>query len=290
MAAFTLGEAAAMALAPMTAPATAGLLPARVRAPARSGAPHRSGQPVRRGSVEEGSFEHLFFAAPAKGEGDRLLRAARSALDAGRRAKRAARAEGRDLTGPERALAGVTAASVRVYEELLTLARLNRGRVYPGYDRLAEVTALGRATVARAIAALEAAGFLVRQRRYRRVDGEGAGPRYAQASNAYRPTWPAALAEWLPRRFRPAPMPPCALQHAAEQAEATEAMRATLSCRELAETMVGGALGRVLARLGAGVDRRESHKGPEPLLPSFEIGSNSVGLDGRHVSPDGTLA
>lgn len=263
MTAFTLGEAARIALGP--------LLAGGVRAPGRSGPPRRSGAPVRRGSVEEGSFEHLFFAEPATGECDRLLRAARAALDAGRRFRRAARTEGRVLSASERALAGITAAAVRVYEEIVTLARLNRGRVFPGYDRLADATALGRATVARALTALEAAGFLVRQRRFRRVGGEGAGPRYAQASNAYRPTWPARLAELLPRRFRPAPVPDCALAHAEAQAEEVAAMRAGLSCRELAEATVGGTLGRVLARLGARIDAggppapRESHNGPEPL-------------------------
>ncbi|WP_244917380.1 hypothetical protein [Sphingobium xenophagum] len=33
----------------------------------RSGAPHPTGAPVLRDSVEEGTFEHLFFTAPAKG-------------------------------------------------------------------------------------------------------------------------------------------------------------------------------------------------------------------------------
>jgi len=283
MTAFTLGEAARIALG-------------SVRAPGRSGTPRRSGAPVRRGSVEEGSFEHLFFAEPAHGECDRLLRAARAALDAGRRLRRAARLEGRELSAPERALAGVTAAAVRIYEEIVTLARLNRGRVFPGYDRLADATALGRATVARALTALEAAGFLVRQRRFRRVEGPGtegrAGPRYAQASNAYRPTWPARLAALLPRRLCPAPVPDCARAHAEAQAEQVAAMRATLTCRELAQATVGGALGRVLARLGARIDagggaRRESHDGPEPLNQSFSRPDNGIGLNGRHKQPDG---
>ncbi|MFD1960739.1 hypothetical protein ACFSHP_20210 [Novosphingobium panipatense] len=43
----------------------------------------------------------------------------------------------------------MTAGAVRVFEEICTLARLNAGRVFPSYNRLAEATALGRATVAR---------------------------------------------------------------------------------------------------------------------------------------------
>ena len=247
----------------------------------RSGAVHRTGCPVRRGSVEAGSVEDAFFAVPAKGETDRLLHTARAALDAGRRVRRAARAEGRALDAAEAALAGLTAASVRVFEEICTLARLNGGRVFPTYDHLAKATALGRATVARALSALEAAGFLIRQRRFCR--NTGAGPRYRQTSNLYRALLPGALLRFLPRRFRPAPLPDDAVVHRTNTAAELAAMRATLGCRELAEVSVGGALGRVLAALGAAIDRaaRESHSDPQPLLESFNKTTNVVGLAGR---------
>lgn len=273
MGSFTLGEAGALALSGLRVRGAGGE-PARVRAPRRTGAP------VRRDSLEAGTFEEAFFAPPPKGEPDRLVRAARAALDAGRRVKRAARAEGRDLTGAERALAAITAGAVRVYEELCMLARVNRGRVYPSYDHLAAATALGRATVARALQALEDAGFLVRQRRFARVEGDGPGPRWAQTSNAYRPTLPAMLMPLLPRWLRPAPVPDDALQRVADRAEEVAAMHATLTCRELAQATVGGALGRALARLGAAIDgrermvERESHHGPEPLPDS--IGSTEM--------------
>ncbi|MDP1028765.1 helix-turn-helix domain-containing protein [Sphingomonas sp. KR1UV-12] len=267
MTSFTLGEAAVLALGHVRP----GVRPGR---PARSGTPHRvphrTGAPVRRDSIEAGTFEAHFFAVPGKGETDRLLRAARAALDAGRRLKRAARGEGRGLTASERLLAGLSAGAIRVYEEICTLARLNAGRVYPSYDRLAAATALGRATVARALHALEAAGFLVRQRRFKRVEGAGPGPRYEQTSNAYRVVLPQRLMGFLPRWLRPAPVPDDALQHEADTADELAAMHATLSCRELAQVSVGGALGRVLARLGAALDsqQRESHDDPQPLLDS----------------------
>ena len=199
---------------------------------ARSGGLHRTGAPVRRGSVEAGTVEDQFFAVPARGETDRLLRAARAALDAGRRAKRTARAEGRMLNAAEAALAGLTAAAVRVFEEICTLARLNAGKVFPTYDHLAKATALGRATVARALSALEAAGFLLRQRRFCRTTG--AGPRYRQTSNIYRVVLPGKLLRFLPRSLRPAPLPCDAVVHQAAAAAELAAMRATLSCRELA--------------------------------------------------------
>ncbi len=259
MTAFTFGEATANVLAQVTR--------------SQGGHPPRRAGGVRRGSIEAGTFEERFFAKPAKGECDRLIRMARVALDTGRRVKREARAEGRALTGPERLLADLTAGAVRVYEELCTLARLNGGKVYPSYDRLASATALGRATVARALQILEDAGFLVRQRRFRRVEGEGPGPRWEQTSNAYRPVVPKRLLSLLPRWLRPAPVPEDALQHIADQVEEQDRFKAQLTCRELAQITVGGTLGRVLARLGIAIDQqvpvRESHCDPEPLPNLF---------------------
>lgn len=300
MTAFALSEAAAMALSRVRAQHDGTLMAGvRVRPPAKSGAPHRTGAPIRRDSIEAGTFEEHFFAVPAKGEPDRLLRMARAALDAGRRLKRAVRTEGRVLSPAETALAGLTAGAVRVYEEICTLARLNQGRVFPTYDRLAEATALGRATVARALRALELAGFLARQRRFKRVAQEddcGEGPRYAQTSNAYRPLLPARLLPHLPRWLSPPPLPADAVQRTADRAAEVAAMHDTLSCRELAQTLVGGSLGRVLAKLGARIDARaeaaighcESQKQPQPLLDSIYSWRNSVGLAGRHTQPNGS--
>lgn len=283
MTAFTLGEATALALGGFGA--SFGGSAAR-RKPARSGGLHRTGAPVLRDSVEAGSFEEQFFTVPAKGETDRLLRMARAALDAGRRLKRAVRVDGRDLSVAERAIAAMTAGAVRVYEELLTLARLNRGRVYPSYDHLASATALGRATIARALHILENAGFLVRQRRFQRVAGDGPGPRYEQTSNAYRPTLPQRLLAHLPRWLRPAPLPDDVVHEAALRGEEQAAMRAGLTCRELAEVTVGGALGKVLAKLGARIDgkERESQNHSEPLLDSYLNEPADADLDGRRLS------
>lgn len=272
MTAFTFGEATARVLAQ----ATRGQ---------GGGAPRRAG--VRRGSIEAGTFEKTFFAKPAKGECDRLIRMARVALDTGRRLKREARGEGRDLTGPERLLAGLTAGAVRVYEELCTLARLNGGKVYPSYDRLASATALGRATVARALQILEDAGFLVRQRRFRRLQGEGPGPRFEQTSNVYRPVSPKSLLALLPRWLRRAPVPEDALQHATDEAKEQERLKGQLTCRELGQLVAGGTLGKVLARLGASLDAvlpaRESHFNPE-LVP--DLYNRKCGA---LASSDGTL-
>lgn len=254
---------------------------ARPRPPrkSRSGAPHPTGAPVLRDSVEEGTFEHLFFSAPAKGETDRLLRAARRLLDAGRQLRREARGTGgteaRILTPVERILTTLTAASVRVLEEILTLARLNRGRVFPSYDYLADATSLGRATVARSLKILESVGFLVRQRRFKRVESDGPGPRYAQTSNVYRAFLPDRLTRYLPRWMRPAPLPDDVVQREADRQEDIAIMHATLPSRERRKAMEQGALTKVLARIEAALDRqetgseRESQIHPQPLTQSY---------------------
>lgn len=254
MATHTLGMALTSALQQATADRGASSKRARSR---RIGGQHCTGARVLRGSVEAGTFEEAFFVAPVKGETDRILRAARRILDVGRQLRREARSGDRVLTAAENLLTTLTSASVRVFEEILTLSRLNQGRVYPSYDRLAAVTGLGRATVARAIRILEGVGFLVRQRRFKRIeDAEGPGPRYKQTSNAYRAFLPASVRDYLPRRLRPSPVPDDAAQRIGEHAEDMEHMVQSLSCRELAETHVDGALGKALARLGAALDRR----------------------------------
>lgn len=250
---------------------------------ARSGAPHPTGAPVLRDSVEAGTFEHVFFVAPAKGETDRLLRAARRSLDAGRQLRSEARRDGRELKPAERLLTTLTAASVRVFEEILTLARLNKGRVFPSYDHLVKATSLGRATVARALRILEGIGFLVRQRRFKRVEGDGPGPRYEQTSNAYRAFLPKLVEAYLPRWMRPAPVPDDELQREADRIEGMEIMVSRLSGGERAQAKLNGPLAKILARLGSAIERqeRESQNEPQPLLDSSIRGKSSVGLVGQ---------
>ena len=277
MGTLALGEALVGALGNVKMPR------ATAKSRTRSGAPHPTGAPVLRDSVEAGTFEHVFFVAPAKGETDRLLRAARRILDAGRQLRSEARRDGRDLTPAERLLTTLTSASVRVFEEILTLARLNKGRVFPSYDHLAEATSLGRATVARALRILEGIGFLVRQRRFKRIDGDGPGPRYEQTSNAYRAFLPKVVQAYLPRWMRSAPVPDDELQREADRIEETEYMRSRLSRREQAEARMNGPLAKILARLEAALDaqERESQTDPQPLLNSLFKGSNGVGLTGQ---------
>jgi len=169
----------------------------------RSGSLHRTGAPVRRDSLEAGTFEDGFFVVPARGETDRMLMIARAALDEARRLRRKARA-GVHLTVRERSIAALTPAAIRLYEEICQLARVCAGKVYPSYEHFVEKLAFGRRTVARVLPLLENAGLLIRQRRFEKVHGDGAGRRYRQTSNAYRPLLAEKLLSLLPRWARPA--------------------------------------------------------------------------------------
>jgi predicted transcriptional regulator len=262
MGTMTIGDAALKAFGMLTCERSPILLGAR--AGARSGVLHRTGAPVLRNSLEAGTFETVFWIAPGKGETDRMLHVARKTLDAARRLRRDARSGQRTLSVIEQGIAKLTGSAVRVFEEILTLARLNRGRVYPSYDYLAEATGLGRATVGRALTVLEAIGFLVRQRRFHRLKGDGPGPRYEQTSNAYRPLLPSSVQSYLPRWMRSAPRPQDVVQHHADRLAETDAMLKTLSCRELAQVTLDGPLRKILAKLGDAIDRKEREAQNDP--------------------------
>src|SRR3546814_12007365 len=88
------------------------------------------------------------------------------------------------------------------------LGRLCKGEIYPTYDWFIEKTGFARATVARGIAQLKNAGLIPVQRRCKRVDRDGPGPRLEQISNAYRIHLPAGPDRWLAGPRQPFPHPP----------------------------------------------------------------------------------
>ncbi|WP_164857341.1 helix-turn-helix domain-containing protein [Sphingomonas crocodyli] len=234
---------------------------------------HRTRQPVLRGSLEAGTFEDSFFRVPGKGEADRLLKAVKAYAVEGKRAARAARAEGRPLDPAERAATTLTLGAVEVMERLLVYWRTCKGAVYPSYDKLAHDTGLGRATIARALKQLVAAGFLMCQRRFVRVEDAAPGPRRKQTSNAYCPVFAQKLVSALPRWMRPIPVPDDQLQREADRLTETATMLQSLNARDYAKAVVGGDLGAMLARLGAALDQhweRESQKNTPPLHESIK--------------------
>jgi len=214
-----------------------------------------------------GTFEHAFWVEPEKGEIDRIMHATRKALDAARRLRRRERAGEIALSASERLLTSLTAAAVRVMQEILDLARINGGRVYPSYDRIAAKTDLGRRTVSRAIATLEALGLIQKQRRFTMVPADDDAKRYRQTSNAYRPTLPQLIRSYLPKFLRTPPLPADAAWHGQEDVRSTAEMLTSTSCTQRVDFLFDGAspMAEAFRRMAAIVDSRECHNGSEPL-------------------------
>lgn len=244
------------------------------RKPKRSGSVHRTEAPVLRNSIEAGTFEHEFFVPPAKGETDEILRATEKLWKSRADLRARLLSEGKAPSRLENWILKLTANVVAILKEILDLARLNAGRVYPSYEWLKKATGLCRGTISRSLHVLEGLGLVTRQRRFKRIEVEGVGARYEQTSNAYRTALPSQLKAYLPRWMRPAPIPVDYLQHRAESASETDAMLATLSCREYAKVTVGGLMGEALAKYGDSLDRAESESifQRQPLIDSYIIG------------------
>lgn len=220
-----------------------------------SGAQHRTGAPVRRGSKEEGTFEDAFFVPITEAEQRQMIATAKATVREGRRLARTARQDGRKLTKAERTIAGLKSSAVEIFDVLLRLARRFAGKVFPTYDHIMGETDLSRATVGRALKALEAVGLVIRQQRFRRVKGEGKATQYRQTSNAYRTSLPARLVKLLPRWRRPAPVPDDHIQREADRLEDQQHMLDGLTCRELArQTLPPGPLAAAVAAFGDRLD------------------------------------
>jgi ribosomal protein S21 len=247
------------------------------RSATRSGAPNPTGAPVLRGSLEEGTFEHRFWRIYEPRETDRLHRAAEDVARMFRRERRDLRAGG-EQQGIEAMLPMLTQSAVHVYKVLCQLGRTCKGEIYPSYEWLISKTDLSRATIARSIKQLKEAGFLSIQRRCKRIEREGPGPRFEQTSNAYRLDWPSRLAKWLGYTHAPCPIPD-------DEADRQQQRYPDLPIR----VQSNNALDSALERLERALEKRESHKDTQPLLRSINICKNDkgVGLDGQRTPPDG---
>lgn len=213
-----------------------------------------------RDSLEAGTFEQdVFFGKLGLDEHGRLIKLARAAREHGIKLRREVRRDqARRLSVAERALAALTDTAIDVFVVICGLAK-RTGEVFPSYDGLAEMTGRGRGNVARGLALLETAGFIVRQRRFRRVAGDGPGPRYEQTSNVYRPLLPKRILSLLPRWMRPAPVPVCEQQREVERLEEIKRQHAGLTCRELVRaTISSGPLADVLTALGNRIEEGEA--------------------------------
>lgn len=231
------------------------------RSATRSGAPNPTGAPVLRGSLEEGTFEHRFFRVYQPKETDRLRKAAVQVADMYRQERRDIRVD-RVQESVKAKLPTLTPAAVRVYEWLCEGARIHKGPLYPTYDTMSKALVLGRATIARALKQLKEAGFLAIQRRCKRIESEGPGPRFTQTSNAYRLEWPKRLAQWVGYRHAPCPLPDD------EQFRLQERQQAFT---QSAPIETDNSLDSALERLERALDERESHKDTQPLYINNNI-------------------
>ncbi|RZL28499.1 MAG: RNA replicase [Sphingomonas sp.] len=256
----------------------------RARPRSRSGAPNPTRAHVHPNSRRAGTFEDDFFYSYAKGETDRLYKKAVELLKRKNAIRRLARSEARQLTEDERLVTLITPAAVRVFEQLTTLARTCAGKVFPTWEWIEAATGLSRASVGRGLSILARMGLLDKQRRCVPIDPPADRPkaRNAQTSNVYRMSFPNRLARFLPRFLRPAPLPDDVMQREADRIEEIEAMRLWRTPRQVvAEEIEDDGLRRVLDSLAAAIEQQESQKNGQPLLDSYILGTDGVGLDGQ---------
>lgn len=276
MGAITLAQASFMALDRVE----------RARPRSRSGAANPTRAHVHPNSRKAGTFEDDFFYTYAKGETDRLYKKAVELLKRKNAVRRLARAEGRQLTEDEKLVTLITPAAVRVFEQLTNLARNCAGKVFPTWEWIETHTGLSRASVGRGLSILAKMGLLDKQRRCVPIDPPADRPkaRNAQTSNVYRMSFPNRLARFLPRWLRPIALPDDVVQREADRIEEVEAMRLWRSPRQVvAEEIEDEGLRRVLDSLAIAIEKQESQKNGQPLLDSYILSTDGVGLVGQRA-------
>ncbi|GAA0678626.1 hypothetical protein GCM10009102_33910 [Sphingomonas insulae] len=259
----------------------------RTRPRSRSGAPNPTRAHVHPNSRRAGTFEDDFFYTYAKGETDRLYKKAVELLKRKNAIRRLARSEGRQLSEDERLATLITPAAVRVFEQLTHLARTCAGKVFPTWEWIETHTGLSRASVGRGLSILAKMGLLDKQRRCVPIDPPADRPkaRNAQTSNVYRMSFPNRLARFLPRRLRPVPLPDDVVQRETDRIEEIEAMRLWRTPRQVvAEEIEDAGLRRVLDSLAIAIEKQESQKNGQPLLDSYVLSTDGVGLDGQRFN------
>ena len=230
---------------------------------------HRTHAPVRRGSIEKGTFEERWYYRPQRDQyglmcdGVRLVDAHAKKLQPGAPA------------GP------LGLVGDRIMRAFLEAIDRWSGRLDVSYDWLCQQTGFSRPTIAKGLRALAEYGFIDIQRRCTRTEAaaDAPGPRWAQATNAYRLKLPALARQLLGLKGQPAPVPDDERDRRAAQGAAAEAMLAALSPDEIGDALTTDkALAAALNRLGrhfvnAGQSRDECELSglPQPLPISFDL-------------------
>lgn len=258
-----------------------------MKAPARSrsGGPNPTRAHVHPNSRRAGTFEEEFFYSYAKGEPDRLFQKAEELLKGKNAVRRLARAEERQLTADEQIVTMITGAAVRVFKELTGLARLCGGKVFPTWEWIERATGLSRASVGRGLKILADMGLIEKQRRCVPIEAPADRPKAKneQTSNVYRMSFPNRLVRFLPRRFRPAPLPDDVTQKEADRIEDIERMRLWRSPRQaLMEDIADPETVRLLLKISDTLDKQESQKNGQPLQILSVLMSDGVGLVSQH--------
>lgn len=225
----------------------------------KRGGLHVTKEPVHGGSKEAGSFhEEAFMVRLDDATRRACRRAVNEAFEHGRKAKVEARRDGRELSRFEGLCSRITSSAIRVYEALLRMEKLFRGRVFPSYEMIAEWAVVSRATAHRALEALEAIGLLARLRRYIYTKEATVGARSEQTSNAYRMELPRMLRDLIEKRHRPAPLPDDEAYRQHERLADHAMMLASLSRADyLRATTADAGLAAILISLEESIERRD---------------------------------
>lgn len=201
----------------------------------------RTYAPVRRGSREKGTFEAGWYRAPERDQYGLMCDGVRLVDEHIKKERRGAPAGPLGLAG-DKIMRALHAAIDRV-----------SGRLDVSYDWLCAKTGYSRPTIARALKALVEYGFLEIQRRCVRRDvAEGeAGPRWRQATNAYRMKLPALARRLLSLKGQGTPIPDDERDRRASHQATADAMLDALPADELGDAVTTDkALAAIINRMG----------------------------------------
>jgi len=223
-------------------------------------------EPVRRGSREKGTFEAAWYRAPQRDQYGLMCDGVRLVDEHIKKERAGAPAGPLGLAGDK---------IMRALHEAIDRVS---GRLDVSYDWLCAKTGYSRPTIAKTLRALVEYGFLEIQRRCVRRDvAEGEpGPRWRQATNAYRMKLPALARRLLGLKGQGAPIPDDERDRRAQQGRAAEAMLNALPADELGTALTTDAgLAAALNRMGRHfvVSRAECElRGLPQPLPFQSIG------------------
>lgn len=215
----------------------------------------RTFQPVRRNSRHAGEREHRIWK-PLGGTKDEARRFKFGLIDSARRFEREGKQPGKH-NGP---LGGI---GLEVLHSLLfDFVNWKTGRLDPAIATICEKIRRSRGAVVRALARLKEHGFLDWIRRTEPTDNVGAGPQVRQITNAYGfdiGSLPKRARAFVRNLLGRGPPPDCDSARRAQDQERTEVMLDSLTCEQLARTVIDDdGLAEAAAALGRALDMSAS--------------------------------